>query len=255
MANVKDQKYSKTLCLRLSPEIQERLQAEADRLGCTVSQAARMVLKRRTDPAPVQSMTGPETNRRLVLAAKGTRNEFRKIAGDYHTFVTLFRDWCARDGESRPEGMLHAVDALSALTLRLQDSVDALLTSLDRNLVEGDGAEEAEDCPPAAVSSEANIKELEIEYCYMEDITIMGTVGSAVSFFTSNRGTEGMRFTVTVLAPNGKRTDYVVIKERNNVADYLNFGRQVVVTGELSVDFEKKELLVRADRIKLTSIQ
>ena len=267
MSNKKDQTCSKTLVLRLPPELLDRLQSGADRLGCSVSQAARIVLKRKSHSAS-ESLSGGETNRRLVLAVRGTRDDIRKLTSDYHTFVTLFREAVEREGIVNTDGLSYATNMLTALTVKIRDLLNEQLQFLKDNPVEWKldeepSSTEEESVPAGQDDGQGSVmsvrrktkEELEIEYCYMEDITIMGAVNSPVSFFTSSQGVEGMRFVVSVLARDGRRTDYLVLSGRGGIADYLNLGRQVVVVGELSIDLDKRELVIRADRIKLTSIQ
>lgn len=248
-----DARYVADIHIRITEEERLAVLAKADELGCNMSQAARTLLFRRT-MSSLDSLSEKEKKHRLILALQGTRVELRKVAADY-TAVTesLLNSMEATDRKGNPAltsaQTIRMMQTLEDLTLRLQDSFNAVLHELEA------GKEDA-------VKSDGRIAELartaeereRINYSNMEKIEIIGRLVGDASSYKTKTGAERLRMRITCdsLGKGGAKVtrEWVVFYGKTECLGLLKDGRSVFAGGDFSCG-ENGELIILADTLKL----
>lgn len=242
-------RYSIMLGLRLTEDERRRIEQVADKAGCTLSQAARMLL---FDNGKWTEITNASHEKKCHLALKGTREEFRRLVEMYR-MVAEKLDFEKAVSDPNNARFLRA---LEKITVDLQKTLNAALAILNekevhlvsRNLEEIAAKNEAK---TSDLDTE-KYKDFIINYCYMEKIMIVGfLLGDAEEYEKGNE--KKMRFGVGVerKKKGGKtRVVYTVFSKRDNAIEFLKKGRQVTVVGNFGEN-EKGEKMVFADSIIL----
>ena len=244
--------------IRLNAEEKSRLQAKAEGLGCSLSNAARILALSKNALETEENLAPKEYRRRLLLSLNSLRGSFRRIALSFAEFVNIYEKnmhAAEQDGDasSFTESTLFALTTLQQYILSLQGEVNLLLKENragEMDLVAPiDRVAEAAARIEKAPKKETNkiVKPIpadwdsmageELKFYYMQKITISGVLLSDAEKFTAEKGEELMRFLVNCESfEGGKRHNsvYLVVARPSNVAKWLVKGKQVIVIGDLS---------------------
>lgn len=254
-------RYTTRVTLRLTPEEYDKIRLFADKKGCTLSQAARLIIF--GDGGVPVSKDGKkrEKNNEFSALARRVREDFKRIAGEYATAVETYRRSLSllnRDGSPSvsTQQTLRVVRGLQDMTIDLQKSVNAFLS--------GTGVKEIHAAarialPEVMETEERGMPQKEyILYCYMETMEIIGFLEKEASVYTRKKeegdnARERMAFSVT--CARRRRTSnikvlYTVFTDKTGIFEYLKAGRQVYVRGRFEEN-DKGDKIIFADTVKL----
>lgn len=260
-----DKRLSKSLNLRLTPDIYDWIRSVAEKYGCTMSQATRLILQNDCDPGCDESLADVQPNEQLIHVAKSVRAKCHTISRDFHLIVSRFRK-VSQDGIITEKGARAALNELCSLTLLLRDQLKRLNDAYrqwtvnetnDDRIPEGTislSQQLPSKKPPSTVVDVMIKIQSRIQNNFMQYITIMGVIDRPIAYSTSQKGVQYANVVVGVLSQDGQCTKYIVVKERDATLDQIMKGCLVVVTGELSVDYDKRQLVIRADNIKMPQL-
>lgn len=267
-----DARFTVDLHIRLTEEERRVVQAKADELGCNLSQAARTILFKKAGSAERCSDT--EAGQRRLLALRGTRAEFKKIAASYCAFIDSYRrsvELTDRNGNPvvSTELTQRLLSSLEGLTLKLQASLNEALRSEGQNEEHSisrmrpvaapqpaAGISSPEEGKDADIVVQTDSKELDIKYCNMERIMIIGKLADNASKYKTPKGEEKVRFKVNCESTgrNGSKIvrTYSVYWRDTDIAERLTKDVGVFVEGTFATD-DNKEPLLFADIVKFAS--
>lgn len=266
-----DARFTVDLHIRLTEDERRVVQAKADELGCNLSQAARTILFKKV--GSVDRCSDKEDERRRLLALRGTRAEFKKIATSYCAFIDSYRrsvELTDRNGNPvvSTELTQRLLVSLEGLTLRLQTSLNEMMRSEGQNEEHTITRMKPIASPQRAADNsfgekkDADIvvrtdsEELEIKYCNMERIMIIGKLADNASKYKTPKGEEKVRFKVNCESSgrNGSKIvrTYSVYWRDTDIAEKLTKDVGVFVEGTFATD-DNKEPLLFADIVKFAS--
>lgn len=244
-------KYETNLHLRLQPEERSYLLKKAEEYGCTLSQAARMLMFLEQKNGPAKEFSASEIEKKKLTALRGARDEFRRISAMYQSVVesiSLNKN-LSKDGASR------AILSLENMTIKLQktlNSVLAILQEKEVHFVSKTYQKTGENDYENIAKNLEKIRDSRLKFYYMEKIVIIGFIAEDVQEYEKN-GSKKMRFPVTVerRKKSGKtRVVYNVFSKKGDIFEYLKKGVQVVVTGTFTED-DNNEKVIFSDDIRL----
>ena len=261
-----DKRLSKSLNLRLTPDIYDWIRSVAEKHGCTMSQATRLILQNDCDPGCDESLADAQPNEQLIHVAESVRAKCHTITRDFHLIVSHFRKGVLQDGTTTEKGASAALNELYSLALLFRDQLKRLNDAYRQwTVYQTNDTRTPEETislsqqlpskkPPSTVVDVMIKIQSRIQNNFMQYITIMGITDRPIAYSTSQKGVQYANVVVGVLSHDGQCTKYIVVKERDATLDQIMKGCLVVVTGELSVDYDKRQLVIRADNIKMPQL-
>lgn len=264
-----DARFTVDLHIRLTEDERRVVQAKADELGCNLSQAARTILFKKVGAS--DRCSDIEIGQRRLLALKGTRAEFKKIAASYCAFIDSYRrsvELTDKNGNPvvNTELTQRVISSLEGLTLKLQAALNEGLREAGQNEEHSITrmkpiAEIRHPQPSTATGTteiviRTNSEELDIKYCNMERMMIIGKLTENASKYKTGNGGEKVRFKVNCESAGKDRAkivrSYTVFWRDADIVEKLTKDSSVFVEGTFAQD-ENKENLLFADVVKFAS--
>lgn len=229
------------ISIRLNAEEKEFLQQKAEDLGCSLSQALRIILFSKKRGSEAENLTTSDFKKNQLVALNSIKTSFRKIADGYTTFVSDYHKALStkrRDGEPSvsTEGTLFAITTLHQSTLALQGDLNKLLKKSNINELHK-VTPLPSDLSVGGKDDENSDDNNNLIYYYMQKITIAGVLRADAEQYTNEKNEDCMRFCVLCESFSGNKrttTQYQVYNKMSKVFQYLKKDKQVMVVGELS---------------------
>jgi hypothetical protein len=254
-------RYTTRVTLRLTPEEYEKIRLFADKKGCTLSQAARLIIFDNSEGPASKSGKKKEQNNEISALARRVREDFKRIAAGYTSAVETYKRSLSllnRDGSPsvNTQQTIRAVRGLQDMTIDLQKSVNSFLS--------GTGVKETHAAARIAlpeveeVARKVMTNKEYIMYCYMETMELIGLLEKDASVYTRKKdegenAKERMAFSVSCLRNRKSRNIkiiYTVFADKTGVFEYLKAGEQVYVRGRFEEN-DKGDKIIFADTVKL----
>jgi len=247
--------YSIKVTLRFTPEEYSNLEQISDRLGCTMSQAIRYVLFNEKT-----NNTKQIDKKSIENSVVNTRQNFKKIAGEYAKVATILREKLS--DKSTEGGELRSMfQELEDMTLVLQKSINEVLHlygqqethAVSRAKLPG---EQKEKVVTVGISKK-DIENFKTLYCYMETIVIIGNLAEDAAEYTKD-GIKRMRFKVIVerrYDDAKEKVAYTIFADKSPLFDHLKKGTWVHVFGKFSENRKTREKVIFPYEIQLNGAQ
>lgn len=250
-----DARYTTRVTLRLMPEEYEHIRLFADRYGCTLSQAVRLIIFGNGGDSGAKNSRSRERNNDVSALARKVREDFKRIAEEYASVAESYRRNLSPDNARQT---VRVFRCLQDMTIDLQKSVNAYLSVAG---VKETHAAARIALPEACTDDgdEGRMTENEhVLYCHMETMELIGFLEKDASVYTrkkeeSDGGRERMVLSVYCMRRRKTRNiriAYTVFADRTGILDYLKSGKQVYARGRFEEN-EKGDKVIFADTVKL----
>lgn len=247
--------YSIKVTLRFTPEEYSALEQISDSLGCTMSQAIRYVLfsEKMNNSKRIEKKT-------IENSIINTRQNFKKIAGEYTRIATKLRDRMDISGTEGSDVRTLFRD-LEDMTLALQKSINEVLChygqqethAVSRTRLPGP----EKDRTVVVSVAKKDIENFKTLYYYMEKIEIIGNLAENAAEYVKD-GTKRMRFKVIVerrYEDAREKVAYTVFADKGPLFEFLKKGTGVYVSGIFSENRKSHEKVIFPHEVRILGQQ